>query len=166
MNLYSDRLEVLSPGGLYGAATVESLGKEGVQSTRNEILSRLLSYTPCGEGCVVKNKGNGFFTIRASLDDLGMPPPKIESTLTFFRVTFEKRALAGSREKAERWENPAVGILAALSEEKELSVAELVVRSGLSRATVSKYVRDLVEEGKIVPLERPRSPKQRYRLVR
>ena len=166
VNLYSDRLEVLSPGGLYGAATVEFLGKEGVQSTRNEILSRLLSYTPCGEGCVVKNKGNGFFTIRASLDDLGMPPPKIESTLTFFRVTFEKRALAGSREKAERWENPAVGILAALSEEKELSVAELVAMSGLSRATISKSVRDLVEEGRIVPLERPRSPKQRYRLVR
>lgn len=81
-------------------------------------------------------------------------------------MTFEKRALAGSREKAERWENPAVGILAALSEEKEHSVAELVVRSGLSRATVSKYVRDLVEEGEIVPLERPRSPKQRYRRVR
>jgi len=166
VNLYSDRLEVLSPGGLYGAATVDSLGKEGVQSTRNEILSRLLSYTPCGEGCVVKNKGNGFFTIRASLDDLGMPPPKIESALTYFRVTFEKRDHTGSRENAERWENPAEGILAALAEGKELSVAELVAMSGLSRATISKYVRDLVEEGRIVPLERPRSPKQRYRLVR
>ena len=151
VNLYSDRLEVLSP--------------EGVQSTRNEILSRLLSYTPCGEDCVVKNKGNGFFTIQASLDDLGMPPPKIESTLTFFRVTFEKRDVVGSKKNTERWENPAEGILAALSEGKDLSVAELVARSGLSRATVSKYVRELVEEGKIVPLERPRSPKQRYRRV-
>lgn len=166
VNLYSDRLEVLSPGGLYGAATVESLGKEGVQSTRNEILSRLLSYTPFERGCVVQNKGNGFFAIRASLADLAMPPPKVENTLTFFRVTFEKRRYAEPGGKPERWENPAVGILSALAREPDLSVAELVAMSGLSRATVSKHVRDLVVSGKIVPLERPRSPKQRYRLVR
>ena len=95
-----------------------------------------------------------------------MPPPKIESALTYFRVTFEKRDHTGSRENAERWENPVERILAALAEGKDLSVAELVAMSGLSRATISKYVRDLVEEGRIVPLERPRSPKQRYRLVR
>ena len=166
VNLYADRLEVLSPGGLYGAATAESLGKEGVQSTRNEILSRLLSYTPFEGGCVVRNKGNGFFAIRASLADLQMPPPKVENALTFFRVTFEKRRFVEPGGKPARWENPTVGILSALAREPNLSVAELVALSGLSRATVSKYVRDLVVSGKIVPLERPRSPKQRYRLVR
>ena len=61
VNLYSDRLEVLSPGGLYGAATVESLGKEGVQSTRNEILSRLLSYTPFRRGLRRTEQGKRVF---------------------------------------------------------------------------------------------------------
>lgn len=83
VNLYFDRLEVLSPGGLYGAATAESLGKEGVQSTRNEILSRLLSYTPFKGGCVVQNKGNGFFAIRASLADLQMPPRRSKTPSPF-----------------------------------------------------------------------------------
>lgn len=95
-----------------------------------------------------------------------MPPPKVESTLTFFRVTFEKRRFVEPGGKPARWKNSTVGILSALAREPDLSVAELVALSGLSRATVSKYVRDLVEEGRIVPLERPRSPKQRYRLVR
>lgn len=81
-------------------------------------------------------------------------------------MTFEKRRFDELDGKPARWENPSVGILSALAREPDLSVAELVALSGLSRATVSKYVRDLVVSGKIVPLERPRSPKQRYRLVR
>lgn len=166
VNLYSDRLEITNPGGLYGATTVEPLGKEGISSTRNEILSRLLTYTPFESGYVVDNKGTGFMTIRQSLADLQMPPLKIENSLSFFRLTFEKWRLPKTKEATQSWHNAAQAIISELSKHTSLSVAELVNMSGLSRATISIHVRKLVQAGTIEPIERLRSPKQRYRLVR
>ena len=55
VNMYADRIEISNPGGLYGATTVESLGKEGISASRNEFLSRLLTYTPFQDGFVVEN---------------------------------------------------------------------------------------------------------------
>lgn len=46
VNMYSDRLEIINPGGLYGAVTTDNLGTLGVSSTRNQFLSRLLEITP------------------------------------------------------------------------------------------------------------------------
>ena len=33
INMYTDQLEIINPGGLYGSTTVESLGKDGISST-------------------------------------------------------------------------------------------------------------------------------------
>lgn len=166
VNLYSDRLEITNPGGLYGATTVESLGKDGISSTRNEILSRLLTYTPFEAGYVVENKGTGFLTIQQSLADSLMPPPKVENSLTFFRLTFEKRRITKAEGMIRGRENIAEAILSELSKRTSLSVAELVSMSGLARATISNQIRALVKAGKIEPIEKRNSPKQRYRLVR
>ena len=69
----------------------------------------------------------------------------------------EKRAVAGSElEKA---------ILAELESHPSLSLKELIAFSGLSRSTVSTRIRKLVREGKIEPVEQPKSPRQRYRKV-
>ena len=46
VNLYADRLEVLSPGGLYGAVTVDALGELGASSTCNQYLPALLEVVP------------------------------------------------------------------------------------------------------------------------
>ena len=91
VNMYSDRLEITNPGGLFGSTTIESLGKEGISSSRNEHLSRLLTCTPFESGYVVENKGTGFMVIESSLAQALMPLPKIQNSLTFFKLTFEKR---------------------------------------------------------------------------
>lgn len=44
INLFADRLEILNPGGLYGAASFNSLPR-GISATRNTRLSQLLEYT-------------------------------------------------------------------------------------------------------------------------
>lgn len=166
VNLYSDRLEIINPGGLYGATTVESLGKEGLSSTRNEILSRLLTFAPFESGYVVENKGTGFMTIQQSLAESLMPPPQIQNSLTFFKLTFEKRRRTKSEKTIRDRKNISDAILSEISKQTSLSITELVAMSGLSRATVTKHIRQLVDAGKIEPLEASRSPKQRYRLVR
>ena len=166
VNMYADRLEISNPGGLYGATTVESLGKEGISSTRNVFLSRLLTYTPYRDGFVVENKGTGFMTIESALAQALMPPPKVKNSLTFFSLTFEKRHKTETELAVRPWDKLDEAILQELRDRGSLSMKELMEMSGVSRPTISKHIRKLVESKEIEPLEASRSPKQRYRLVR
>lgn len=165
VNLYSDRLEITNPGGLYGATTVESLGKAGISSTRNEYLSRLLTYVPFEDSYIVENKGTGFMTIEAELSAALMPPPVVRNSLTFFSLTFLKRRKTEQELSPRSWKQLDEAILAELQERSSLSVKEVSEMSGFSRATVSNHIARLVKEGRLEPTERARSPRQRYRLV-
>lgn len=166
INMYADRLEIISPGGLYGSTTVESLGKEGLSSTRNEFLSRLLSYAPFGfgSGFVVENKGTGFMVIEAALAKSLMPPPMIKDNIAYFILIFSKRRFAKGGLRSKSWEHIDQAILNALQDHASLSIKELMQMSGLSRATLGNHVRKLVFDQKLEPIEPKGSPKQRYRL--
>jgi len=166
VNMYSDRLEITNPGGLYGATTVESLGKEGISSTRNEFLSRLLTYTPYDGGFVVENKGTGFMTIESALAQALMPPPKVQNSITFFSLSFEKRGRTADEMMSRSWARIDEAILAEMAEKGSLSIRELTEMSALSRVTISKHVRQLIKDARVEPTETKKSPKQRYRLVR
>lgn len=166
VNMYADRLEITNPGGLYGSADVDSLGKEGISSTRNEFLSRILTYTPFENGYVVENKGTGFMTIQSALADALMPPPIVKNSLSFFSITFEKRRKTEEERDLLFWDHLENAILTELDTHSSLSISELIDMSGLSRTTIFSHIRKLVKAGKIEPIEPPRSPKQRYRLVR
>ena len=166
VNMYSDRLEITNPGGLFGSTTIESLGKEGISSSRNEHLSRLLTCTPFESGYVVENKGTGFMVIESSLAQALMPPPKIQNSLTFFKLTFEKRRRTMIEMSNRSWEVIDEAIIAELTSRGSCSIKELMAMSGLSRATMTSHIRKLVRTGKVEPTENARSPKQRYRVVR
>lgn len=165
VNMYADRLEITNPGGLYGATTVESLGKEGISSTRNEFLSRILTYVPYDGGYVVENKGTGFMTIESALEKALMPPPKVQNSLTFFSLTMEKRRAAAERPLERSWKNLREAILLELERGASLSAQELSDMSSVPRSSINYHLRALVREGIIEPLEAAKSPRQRYRLV-
>ncbi|KFJ00952.1 ATP-binding protein [Bifidobacterium stellenboschense] len=88
VNMYADRLEILSPGGLYGAVTTDTIGMPGATSTRNQTLAKLLELTPFHGGTVAENRGTGFELITATLTENGNGAPEIADTLTAFRMTF------------------------------------------------------------------------------
>ncbi len=89
VNMYSDRLEVLSPGGLYGGITASTLGTPGMTASRNQHLSALLESLPFGrQGHVAENRGSGFELMNQELAASGMLPPLVSDSLTAFRVTF------------------------------------------------------------------------------
>jgi ATP-dependent DNA helicase RecG len=76
VNLFGDRLEVLSPGGLYGTVSVDRLGDPGASSTRNTRLSALLEDVAYpGGGMVAENRGSGYALIEAELAAAGMRAP-------------------------------------------------------------------------------------------
>lgn len=77
---FSDRLEIISPGGLYGSVALENL-EEG-QSTRNRLLMRFLE-----DLNIVENRGSGIDAMVNAIKSAGLNPPKFEDRITNFQVT-------------------------------------------------------------------------------
>lgn len=167
VNLYADRLEILNPGGLYGDVTVDTLGRSGVSSSRNQFLSNILEATPYSDGgYVVENRGTGYQEIEYQLRKAMMLPPRPKNSLVAFSLTIDKRRRAESEMRSARGEEVATAILSYLKDHSSASTRELAEESGLSRSAITAHVRKLVNSGEIEPMEPARSPKQRYRLAR
>jgi ATP-dependent DNA helicase RecG len=94
VEMFPNRLAVRSPGGLHGPVTVDQLG-EGVSSSRNATLLRLLEDTPIpGENSAVcENRGSGIRTMLAALRAAGMQPPDFVDRVSAFTVSFPSHAL-------------------------------------------------------------------------
>lgn len=169
INLYADRLEILNPGGLYGAASFSSLPR-GISSTRNQRLSQLLECTPyvnAGEdpGYVIENRGSGLQQIKLELQEALMPEADLKDYVSAFQITFFKRRLSQDKRDNHLWSNFETALISELKKKGRLSVAEIMKSSGLSRNTVSVKLRELKKSGVIETTERPKSPRQRYRLT-
>ena len=82
--VYEDRLEVHSPGGLYGRLRIDQLGK--VQpDTRNPVLA--VAMEALGE---TENRYSGIPTMRRELKQAGMQPPEFRNERGTFVVCFRK----------------------------------------------------------------------------
>lgn len=170
INLFADRLEILNPGGLYGAASLSSL-PQGISATRNTRLSQLLEFAPYDDGksargYVIENRGTGLQQIEHELHAALMPPPEIQDFVSAFKITFHKRHLSDNEKDGNPWDSFEAALINALKQQGAMSVLDIMESSGLSRNSVSAHLRSLRDKGIIEPTERPKSPKQRYRLVR
>ena len=67
---YSDRVEIISPGGLYGKVSEEEFG-EGVTDYRNPLVTEILTHLGFAQ-----RFGVGIPTARRALDENGNPPPE------------------------------------------------------------------------------------------
>lgn len=163
VNLFVDRLEITNPGGLFGGVTEENLGHDGVSVSRNQRLSTFLESvrTPDG-GLVAENRGSGFAAIQHSLAEALMPAPEIRNTLSSFTIVFRRRSVA----PMERHGTAPDKVQAELTTRETASTTELVGLTGLSRSAVQQALNRLIEAGVAEATEPPRSPKQRYRLLR
>ena len=82
----NDRIEIISPGGPFGAVTQESFGRPGVVDYRNPNLAealRALGY--------VQRFGVGIATARRLLAENGNPPPEFDVSDGFIQTTIRKR---------------------------------------------------------------------------
>ena len=82
--VFEDRLEIRSPGGLYGRLRIDQLGK--VQpDTRNPVLA--VAMEALGE---TENRYSGIPTMRRELKQAGMHPPEFRDERGTFVVCFRK----------------------------------------------------------------------------
>lgn len=85
--MFYNRIEIRSPGGLYGRVRLEQLGRMQ-PDTRNPVLARAmetLGYT--------ENRYSGIPTIRRVLKEAGMPEPVFQNLRNQFCVIFYKKQI-------------------------------------------------------------------------
>jgi ATP-dependent DNA helicase RecG len=95
ITLYADRLVIANPGGLFGAVTEDDLGGEGVTSSRNPVLAKLLQDIRLPETgrMVCENRASGIPTMLRELRRAGSPPPEFHNRITRFKVVLPRHAL-------------------------------------------------------------------------
>lgn len=83
---YNDRIEVLSPGGVFGAITAENFGESGFTDYRNPNLAEAMRAFG-----FVQRFGMGIPIARKLLAEAGHPEPKFEIGNTHARATIHAR---------------------------------------------------------------------------
>lgn len=155
IEMYSDRMEIVSSGGLYGRITIDSLGKVR-PDTRNAALANMLEILH-----ITENRYSGIPTICREFKQAGLPAPIFEVRRGEFTVIFKNDIYKSSL--SEKGYGSAKDIIAFCSIPR--SRDELQKFTGYSRYyTMSKIVQPLVDSGKIVLTipDKPKSAKQKY----
>jgi ATP-dependent DNA helicase RecG len=152
--MYSDRMEIVNSGGLYGNISIDSLGKVR-PDTRNATLANILELLS-----VTENRYSGIPTIRKEFENAGLPEPVFAVRRGEFIVTFKND----------------MGMMEKIKDKKDLSAAllsfckiprsreELTAFTGFTQYYTMKLIQSLVEAGKIrltIP-EKPKSHSQRF----
>ena len=165
LTMYTDRLEISSPGGLYGRLTVDQLGQ--VQpDTRNPVIVTAMEVLEQTE-----NRYSGIPRIRHAMRELSLPEPVFSDRRgTFTVILYNQREIAqqaqGKREEGKQVDaayDPKE-LLAFCQEPRTRK--EIIEYLNISSAqyALRKYLDPLVKCGAIqltIP-EKPKSRKQKY----
>jgi len=153
VEMYSDRLEVTSPGGLFGPVTPDALGE--VSSSRNSRLALLLADVPLPgtDRVVCENRGSGIPVMTGLLRRAGLSLPDFHTTLTRFRVTFPKSSLLD--EDVLRWLHDTIGDTAPEPQRLALALARrrdsidnhALRQLGLDASVATATLRALTQQG-------------------
>jgi ATP-dependent DNA helicase RecG len=147
LRLFADRLEVQSPGGLYGNVTEETLEEE--QSTRNRVLMRLME-----DAHLVENRGSGIRAMIDAMRRLNLEPPRFQDRRASFLVTFRSHTLMGP--EAIAWLNRFADrpltdrqrlALVYLRYNEQLTNSDYQRLNHVDPVTASRELRGLVQSG-------------------
>ncbi|HEY5854179.1 MAG TPA: ATP-binding protein [Aldersonia sp.] len=94
VELYPDRLEVHSPGGLWGGRGLESVF-DGESHSRNQLLARLLTEIPFADRDekVCENAGSGIPRMLGEMTRNGLPAPRFRSSPSAFVAVLDRFGL-------------------------------------------------------------------------
>jgi ATP-dependent DNA helicase RecG len=140
LNIYSDRIEIENPGGIYGH--VEVSGIEGRSIRRNPLLSDLLYRAGYGE-----KLGSGLLRIKESLKENGNPNYQISNT-NFFVIRFLPRVSQSS--KVSNLSSRQLEILNLLNNfKRDFNSRELAQSLNASPTTITRDLKILIDNGLI-----------------
>ena len=150
--MFSDRMEIYSPGRLPGHVTLDNLLTE--RFSRNEAIVQALS-----DMGFVERLGYGIDRMVAAMSEAGLPAPSFEETVAGFRVTLRGRGRRpGEPGAGPRWPNRRLDprqerALAYLAEHSAITNREFrELIPDISDETVRRLLADLVDQGLIIKI--------------
>lgn len=158
IDFFADRLEIHSPGSLYGRMTVEQLGVAR-PDLRNPALAVMTEVLTGAE-----NRYSGIPTIRRSLAEYGLPEPKFENRRNEFVVTFYNGTGETEAPEPQKTGEEAPDLLAFCKTPRTRK--EIADYLGVKTVfyVMQHYVKPLLESGQLAMTmpEKPKSKNQRY----
>lgn len=163
LTMYTDRMEIMNPGGLYGRLTIDQLGNMQ-PDTRNPVL--VTAMETLGK---TENRYSGIPTIRYAMKKLSLPEPVFSDSRGSFKITLfncvdEMDTQYVSKNGSTSELNDEKGLLDFCREPR--SRKEIVEFLGISSGqyALRRYLEPLVQANAIlltIP-DSPRSPRQKY----
>lgn len=159
IDIYSNRVEISSPGGLWGGKTLQNLAN-GVSRCRNATLMQLLQKTPLirgdNDGSAVEGQGSGIQFMINRMKELSLAQPDFQPTFDRFRVILYR----GGAELAmnQQWVRSHVGhdlpgressVLHTVRALGRASVHDIRDRLGYDSDDIRAMLATLVEAGLI-----------------
>ncbi|MBD3243672.1 MAG: hypothetical protein GF331_23985 [Chitinivibrionales bacterium] len=166
--IFSDRVEIVNPGGLVAGMKLEDLGRKSMP--RNPLLFGLLHRMH-----LVENVGSGMKRMNQLLKADGLPPLQVEADENWFTVTFRRsvtdrpQSQLESQPESQPESRRIAGRLLALLISEPLSKKQMSTALGQKAISgqLNTVVRELVSDGLIeytIP-DKPTSRLQKYRLT-
>jgi ATP-dependent DNA helicase RecG len=151
IELFSDRLEIRSPGGLFGGMTFSTLQEQ--QSTRNPLLMRFLQ-----DMDIVENRGTGIDQMIQATSAANLPPPEFSMTGSWWFRVMLRRGESASDESPSATAPKQGGlglapaerrVLALFDSEESITNSAVQERVDLDRSTAKRILGRLVAKGLI-----------------
>ena len=158
INFFTDRLEIHSPGSLYGRMTVEQLGIARLDQ-RNPALA-VMAETLLG----AENRYSGIPTIRREMAEYGLPEPVFQNRRNEFVVILYNRAAASVEETKQAEDDTLLAFCRTPRSRQEIA-DYLGIKA--TPYMMNKYVLPLIQQGLLrmtIP-DKPKSRNQRYYAV-
>lgn len=160
IDFFADRLEIHSPGTLYGRMSIEQLGY-GRPDQRNPALAVMTENLTSAE-----NRYSGIPTMRRAMKEYHLPEPKFENRRDEFVVTFFNREepsliRSANSDNTEEIRNRILSFCITPRSRKEIA-EYLKIKTEFY--VMSRYVQPLVNSGELqmtIP-DKPRSRYQKY----
>lgn len=154
--MFSDRIEIRNPGGVYGRIKINQLGK--VQpDTRNPVLASELEVMR-----ITENRYSGIPTIRRTMQEYNLRQPEFSDERGSFIVKLYKHEITEKNETLGMFDGNDLVLFCKTPRTRK----EICEYLGLSSVTyaIQTHVMPLVEKGVIkmsIP-DKPKSPKQLF----
>lgn len=157
IDFFTDRLEIHSPGGLYGRMNVEQLGI-AKPDLRNPALAVMAETLTSAE-----NRYSGIPTMRRAMQEYGLPEPKFENRRHEFVVTFYNSAHDQTVTVSRQPDNSNSLLEFCQTPRNRQEIADYL---GIKTVfyVMKHYVEPLLQSGQLamtIP-EKPKSRNQRY----
>ncbi|MDY0237206.1 MAG: ATP-binding protein [Gudongella sp.] len=144
--IYDDRIEIISPGKLYGGITLEQM-LEGKTERRNPVIGKIFALARISEGWGRGVKG---IILECIKHDLKMP--LFEEWGEDFKVTLYRRPLFKESDVTKEFTllGTEYAVYNTFASNPEMSMSEVAETLNISLATVKRSVAELKEKGRLV----------------